>query len=146
MENTVYQLARGFKQKYPKTVAWRIKKHALVAQKYINPDEKVLYVFPCQKNHFSYDIIMTYLVVITDKRIILAQKRLLFGEFVISITPDLYNDLTIQTGIFWGKVCIDTVKEVVQLSNIQKSALPEVETAISSLMMEKKAKLASHND
>lgn len=143
MENTVYQLARKFKQKYPRTVAWRIKQHADVAQKYVNPDEKVLYAFPCQKNHFSYEIIMTYMVVITDKRIILAQKRLFFGHFLVSITPDLYNDLSIQTGIFWGKLCIDTVKEVVQLSNIQKDALPEVETVISTLMMEKKA---SQND
>ena len=39
--------------------------------------------------------------------------------------------------VFW-KVCIDTVKEVVQLSNLSKDALPEIETKITQFMMEAK--------
>lgn len=132
---TVYEEALKFKKKYPGTVAWRIKSHSKVAQLHLNPDEEIEYVFVCQKNMHSYEIFRTFVVVMTNKRIILAQKRLLFGYLLISITPDMYNDLTIMTGILWGKVCIDTVKEVVQLSNFQKSALPEVETKISQLMI-----------
>lgn len=135
---TVYESALKFKQKYPKTIAWRIKEHCKVAEIHINPDETVLYAFASQKNHFSYEIFRTFVVVITDKRIILAQKRLLFGYLFISITPDMYNDLSIMMGILWGKICIDTVKEKVVLSNIQKSALPEIETQISQFMMEAK--------
>ena len=52
----------------------------------------------------------------------------------------MYNDLTIAMGLLWGKVCIDTIKEVIVLSNIQKEALPEIETAISQSMMESKEK------
>lgn len=80
---------------------------------------------------------------ITDKRIIVAQKRLLFGYLFISITPEMYNDISIIMGILWGKVCIDTVKEVVMLSNIEKEALPEIETAISQTMMKIKEESTS---
>ena len=39
-------------------------------------------------------------------------------------------------GIIWGKLCIDTVKEVIMLSNIDKDALPEIETTITQMMMD----------
>ena len=73
---------------------------------------------------------------VTDKRIIVAQKRLLFGYLFISVTPDLYNDLRVIMGIIWGKLCIDTVKEVIMLSNIDKDALPEIERTITQMMMD----------
>lgn len=138
----VYEEALKFKKRYPGTIAWRLKKHSKVAEMHINPDEEVQYVFTCQKNTHSYEIFRTFVVVMTNKRMILAQKRMLFGYIFISITPDMYNDLTLLTGIIWGKVCIDTVKEVVQLSNLQKSALPEIETKISQFMMEMKKEYA----
>ncbi len=132
---SIYEQALNFKRKYPKTIAWRIKAHSRVAQMHINPDETVKYVFACQKNAHSYEIFRTFVIVVTDKRIIVAQKRLLFGYLFISITPDMYNDLTIMMGILWGKICIDTIKEVVMLSNIQKEALDEIETNITQTMM-----------
>ena len=138
----IYEQALAFKRKYPKTIAWRIKAHSKIAQMHINPDEKVKYVFACQKNHHSYEILRSFIIVVTDKRIIVAQKRLIFGYLFISITSDMYNDLTLMMGILWGKVCIDTVKEVVMLSNIQKEALPEIETAISQTMMNLKIECA----
>lgn len=132
----IYQKALEFKKKYPKTICWRIKAHSKVAELHLNDDEKVEYVFTCQKNDYSYEIFRTFVVVVTDKRIILAQKRLLFGYWLISITPDMYNDLTAIRGLLWGKICIDTVKEEVLLSNIQKSALPEIETKITEYILE----------
>ena len=84
---TIYEGAMRFKRKYPKTIAWRIKQHSRVAELHLNPDEKVRYVFTCQKNNFSYEIFRTFVIVVTDKRIMLAQKRLLFGYLFISITP-----------------------------------------------------------
>lgn len=136
----IYERVLNFKNKYPKTIAWRIKSHSKIAQLHINPDETVKYAFACQKNTKSYEIFRTYVIVVTDKRILIAHKRLLFGYFFVSITSDMYNDLTIAMGLLWGKVCIDTIKEVIVLSNIQKEALPEIETAISQSMMESKEK------
>jgi hypothetical protein len=52
----------------------------------------------------------------------------------------MFNDLKVSTGIFWGKVYIDTIKEYITLSKIQKSSLIDIETAITEYMMEEKKK------
>ena len=68
------------------------------------------------------------------------------GYFLNSITPDMYNDLKVSSGLLWGKVYIDTIKEFVTLSNISKPALREIETEISSYMMEAKKKYKDKED
>ena len=103
-------------------------------------EEKVKYVFVAQKNFKSYEICNTNIVVLTDKRLVVATKRLLFGYFYRVITPDMFNDLTIKTNIIWGKVIIDTIKEKIILSNIDPNALPEIEENVSNVMMEEKKK------
>lgn len=138
--NNVYLQAKEFKNKYPFTVAWRLKKHCKIIDLHLNLDEKVKYVFACQKNDNPFDIITTYVVALTNKRILLGEKRLFFGYFFTAITPDMFNDLKVKMGLFWGKIVIDTVKEEVVLSNIEKRALSEIETKITSYMMEEKKK------
>lgn len=140
MNNSVYTLAKEFKRKYPATVAFRIRAHAKLAQKFIGSDEEVKYVFVAQKNFKSYEFINTNVIVLTNKRLLVATKRLLFGYFYKAITPDLFNDITLRSGILWGKVVIDTVKEKVVLSNVDKAALAEIEQNVSSVMIEEKKK------
>lgn len=146
MNGEIYTKLREFKKKYPKTVAWRLKEHAKIAELHLNPDENIIYAFAAQKNDNPFDMVTTYAVVLTNKRIILASKRLLFGYFFTAITPDMFNDLNVKMGIIWGKISIDTIKEVVYLSNIQREALPEIETAITEYMMKEKKKLAKKKD
>ena len=141
MKNSIYVQAKEFKKKYPMTIAWRLRAHSKIIEKHLNPDENIRFVFAAQKNNNPLDIITSYIITITDKRIMLGQKRLLFGYFFTTITPDMFNDLTVRMGIIWGKVCIDTVKEVVYLSNIQREALPVIETQITQYMMEEKKKI-----
>ena len=136
----IYDRVKSFKKKYPMTIAGRIKKHSRVIQKFLNPGEEVLYAFAGQKNFNPLNVINTYVVVLTNKRIILAQKRLFFGFFYTTITPDLFNDLQVKQGIVWGKIIIDTVKEEVTISNIDKRALDDIETNISEYMMNEKRK------
>ena len=136
----VYELAREFKRKYPSTVAWRIKAHSKVIEKHLNPGEEVLYVFLGQKNKSSFDFTNTNVIALTNKRLLFATKRVMFGYFFTSVTPDMFNDLTVKQGMFWGRIVIDTVKEEIRLSNIDKNALPEVETHITEYMMEEKKK------
>lgn len=136
----VYTAALRFKKRYPGTVAWRIKRHAKVIEQHLNPDEEVKYVFLGQRNDQFYDIITTGIFVITNKRIMVASKRVLFGYFLFSITPDLFNDLTVVSGLIWGKVIIDTVKEQVTVSNLSKRSLDEIETMVTEYMMEEKKK------
>ena len=140
MNNLVYEKVRQFKRKYPMTLSWRLKAHSKIVSLHLNPEEKVRYVFAAQKNDNPLDIITTCVVALTNKRIIIGQKRLLFGYFLTAITPDMFNDLTVNMGIIWGKIYIDTIKEVVRLSNIQREALPEIETSITEYMMEEKQK------
>lgn len=142
MNSNVYELVKKFKKKYPGTVAWRIKRHCKIIDKHLNPDEEIIYAFAAQKNDNPIDIISTYVVVLTNKRLMLARKRFVFGYFLDSITPDMFNDMSVIGCIIWGKVHIDTIKEYVTLSNISKRALPEIETAVSSYMMKKKEELA----
>lgn len=140
MKNIVYEKALEFKRKYPLTVAWRLKAHCKLVEEYLNPGENVKYVFVGQKNNSWYDIITTYVFVITNKRLIVASKRVLFGYFFTSITPDLFNDLKIKAGIIWGKVFIDTVGELVIISNLSKKCLNEIETYVIDNMIKEKKK------
>lgn len=138
--NNLYNMVKSFKRKYPLTIAWRIKAHCRIVEKHINKDEKILFAFAAQKNNNPLDMITTYVIVLTDRRILLAQKRLLFGYFFTAVTPDMFNDLKVQTGLIWGKVYIDTIKEFIELSNIDKNALAEIETNITDRMMKEKKK------
>ena len=142
MKSLVYQKAKEFKQKYPMTISWRLKAHSKVIEEHLNPGEVVNYAFAAQKNANPFDIITTYVVVLTNKRILLGQKRLLFGYFFKAITPDMFNDITVSMGLIWGKVTIDTVNEQVYLSNIQREALDDIETAVTEYMMREKKKYA----
>lgn len=132
-----------FKKDYPLTICWRIKKHAKVLEDFINPDEKVIYVFCGQNNNDWRDITSSCVVCLTNKRILIGQKRVTWGSFYNQITPDLYNDMQVFTGIFFGRIVIDTVKEKVNISNLDKRCLDEIETAISDFMMKYKKKSSS---
>lgn len=139
--NYICEQAIEFKKKYPTTVAWRLKKHSEVIKKHLSADEAILYVFAGQKSPFIWDMFSTYLVALTNKRILVAEKRLLFGYYFISITPEMFNDLSVQSGILWGKVFIDTIKEQVIINNIDKRALAEIQNRVSEYMLEEKRKV-----
>lgn len=136
---TIYEQVKKFKAKYPGTITHhRLKKHCSVIEKHLNPGEVVNYAFAAQKNTKNLEFFETCVVAITNDRLLIGQKRVLFGYFFNSITPDLYNDMLVESNIFWGKIIIDTVKEKIFLSNISKKALPEIETNITSFMMNEK--------
>ena len=134
----VYTYALEFKKKYPMTVAWRLKQKSKIIEKHVNPDEKVTYAFVAQKGNNPLDIFSTCVVALTNKRLLIGRNRVVVGYFLDSVTPDLFNDLKVLSGVIWGKIHIDTAKEFIALSNIDKKALPEIETKISSFMMDEK--------
>ena len=136
--NYIYEQAKDFKKKYPMTVAWRLNSHSKVIKKHLSSDEAILYVFAGQKSPFIWDMFSTYLVALTNKRILVAEKRLLFGYYFISITPEMFNDLSVQSGMLWGKIFIDTIKEQVIINNIDKRALAEIQNKVSEYMHEEK--------
>lgn len=138
MSKSVYQMVLEFKERHPWTIGWRIKKNSSVVEMHLNPDEKVIYAFIAQKNDNLFNIFGSAVVALTNKRILIGRKRVIIGYFLNSITPDMYNDLKVSSGLIWGKVYIDTIKEFVTLSNISKEALREIETEITSYMLEAK--------
>lgn len=137
---------KEFKIKYPLTIGWRYKKHSSVIEQHLNPGEQVEYAFIAQKNDNFFDIITSAVVAITSERILIGQKRVFMGYFFTSITPDLFNDLKVVSGLFWGKVYLDTAREFVALSDISRSALPEIETKITVYNAEQRKKYASHRE
>ena len=137
-----YEIVRQFLKKYPFTIAWRVREHCKIIDKHLNPGEQILYMFAGQKNDRMSEIFNTYVVALTDKRIMVATKRLVFGYFFKSITPDMYNDLTIQKGLIFGRVVLDTIKEVITITNIDPKALSEIESNITDIMIEQKKKYA----
>ena len=140
MSNVVYKKIKEFKRKFPMTIGWRLRANSKVIEQFLNPGEEVLYAFTAQKNDNPLDIVTTCVVTLTNKRILIGQKRVLFGFLYTSITPDMFNDLKIRMGLIWGKVILDTINELVILTNIQKEALDEIETHISEYMMKEKQK------
>ena len=144
VRKSVYEQALEFKSKYPATISWRLKKNSSVIEKHLNPGEEVLYVFCAQKNDHPFNILGTAVVALTNQRIIIGRDRVVIGYFMDSITPDLFNDLKVRSGIIWGKIDIDTVKEFVTFSNVSKRALSEIGTKVTSFMMEEKQKYGKH--
>lgn len=140
MNGIAYEKIMNFKSRNKGTIGWRSKAHAKVIDKHLNPEEEVLYAFTAQKGASSLEIFNTYAVAITNKRILLAQKRVLWGYTLVSITPDMFNDLTVSSGLIWAKIVLDTVKEIVVLSNVSKNAADEIETVITETMMREKKK------
>jgi hypothetical protein len=136
----VYKLVCKFKRKYPMTIANFLKRHSKVAASIVDKDETVLYAFCGQKNDTNGMIFDTCVVVVTDRRLIIGQKRLLWGYQISTVTRDLFNDLKLSSGLLWGRVEIDTVKEDIYISNLDKKSLDEIETYINRVMIQKEIK------
>ena len=136
----VYNLAKRFQNKYFGTIAFRLKEHAQVIDDNLSRDEKVLYVFCGQKGYSHREIFSTCIVALTDKRIIVATKRVLWGYFLTTITPELFNDLKVQTGIIFGRVTIDTAKELLTISNLSKKSTTEVQNSFTKYINQYKDK------
>jgi len=141
----VFDQACMYKAKYPNTICWRIRKHSEVVEQHLNPGEEPIYTFAGQLTDQTSEIFQTAVICLTNKRILIGQKNLLFGYRLNSITPDLFNDMQVSSGAIWGKVTIDTVKEKIDITNLDKKCLAEVETAVTSYMMEEKKKYGSSN-
>lgn len=136
----IYRQAKKFKGEHHFTIAFRLRSHSKVLAKHLNDGEKIKYVFAAQKGPSSFDIFSTYVIAITDRRIMIARKRLLFGYFFLAITPDMFNDIKVRKGLIWAKVEIDTIKEFIILSNVSSSAASDIETAITTYVMREKKK------
>lgn len=141
MKNSIYNRVLNFKKKYSLTIAFRLSEHVKVIEKILDKDEKVLYAFCGQKNNDHTVWFASCVVVLTNKRILIGQKRVLWGYFITSITPDMFNDLKVHAGLIWGMIIIDTAKEKVHISNLDKKSLDEIETSVNNIMVDNKKRM-----
>lgn len=142
----VYDQVCAYKAKYPGTITWfRLRKHARVVEEHLNPGEEPIYSFAGQKTENPLDVFSTCVVTLTNKRLLIGQDHLVLGYTLNSVTPDMFNDMQVYSGIFFGKVTIDTIKELIVLSDLDKRSLRDIETAISEYMMEEKKKYGTMN-
>ena len=140
MNQSCYEMIKMFKRKYPWCITWRLKKHCAVIDKHLNPNEKIEYIFAGQLDDRPLSIFNTGVLAVTSERLVIAQKKLIIGYKFSSVTPDLYNDLLVRAGIIWGTVTIDTIREQVYISDLDKASLSEIETEITMFMQEAKKK------
>lgn len=136
----VYESCKEFLKKYPRTVAWNVRRHSRVVEQHINDDEVVLFTFIGQKDTTWTMPFYTTVVVFTNKRMLLGRKRCFGRYFYTSITPDMLNDFEIRTNIFFGVVEIDTVKEHFTMGCLDKKSLPKIEDALSKYLVDEKVK------
>ena len=143
---TIYQMAKEFRQKYPRTIAWRLLKHSNIVEKHLHNGETVSYVFCGQKNISSLMWNKSCVVAITNERLVIGQKRLLWGYFFTTITPDVYNDFKVINNLIWSDILIDTLDEEVYISNLDPNGAIDVQKHITKFMMEEKKKYATKKD
>lgn len=142
-EEHLRELLSEFRSKYPMTIGWRLEKNSKIILKHLYDDEEILYAFYAQKNDNPLNILGTGVIALTNKRLVIGRDRVVFGYFFDSITPDMFSDLKVKSGVIFGKVEIDMLHEFIVLSDIDKRALPEIEKKISSFMQEAKERLHS---
>lgn len=137
---SIYTKIKEFKIKYPKCIAFRIDAHARVIEEHLYEGEKVNYVFCGQKNESFFSLFNSCVVAVTDQRLMVGQKRIFWGYFFTSVTPDLYNDLKVINNLIWSDINIDTLSEKIYISNLDSDAAIEISKYITKFMMEEKKK------
>ena len=143
---SIYSMVREFKSKYSKCIAFRLAEHSKVIEEHLYEGEKVNYVFCGQKSESFFSLFNSCVVAIIDQRLGVGQKRILWGFFFTSVTPDLYNDLKVIKNLIWSDIFIDTVSEKVYISNLDPKSAVEISKHITKFMMEEKKKYGKKNN
>lgn len=134
-KKSIYEEAREFRKKFPLTVAFRLKANSAVVQKHLDDGETPLYTFVGQKRKDRMGTNQTAVVTITDKRILIGRSKLFhFGYTLNVITPDMFNDLRVECGPVFGSVILDTVKEKVIITHLDRRSLDDIENNVSGTM------------
>ena len=118
--------------------AWALKHFSLI-EKSLSADEDAImcfiglhnYISPTKHNN-------NYAYAITKKRIIMAQKQLI-GEALQSVFLDNINDITFTTGLLFGIITFDTIKEKFNVG-LDKIQAANINSEIHNLIHELKQK------
>lgn len=114
------------------TKNWGIKHFTLIEQSLGQNEDAIMcfiglhnYISPTKHdNNFAYAV--------TNKRIIMAQKRVI-GQFFQTVDLDNLNDVTMSTGILMGIITIDTMKEKFNVA-VDKKQAQNINNAIHDVL------------
>lgn len=106
MRNIIYEKVMEFKNKFSGVPATRLERHAEVAMKSLAEGENVLHVY-CGLDEFY----RTQIVVVTDRRVIVARKKLLFGSRISSIDRDKVCNIHNRRSLLWNDIFFNTLTE-----------------------------------
>lgn len=114
------------------TKRWRMK-HFKVAEQQLNNEEEVLSCFIGLHNYESASQHNGYYgYVITNKRFIMAQKKVM-GESVQIVSRKHLNDVSKKTGMVWGVLTFDTFKETFNIG-ITKGVIDNVHNNVNTFL------------
>jgi hypothetical protein len=123
---SIYEKALEFKNRYPGTFGYRLKKHAKVIEDNLLEGEKVTNVYCGSLGTFD-----TAILAITNKRIILGHKKLFFGSKCVSINNDKICSVNAYNGMIWGKVIISSLSDdYFALYHLGKKASTKIQEGI----------------
>lgn len=112
---------------------WGIK-HFSIIENALSDDETAIMCFIGIHNYISttqHD--NNYAYAITNKRIILAQQKMI-GQNFQTISIDNLNDITMSTGMLLGIIVIDTIKEKFNVA-VNKKAAQNINKNIHDILL-----------
>ena len=137
-----YCIENGFGEGMTKK--WGIK-HFSVIEADLKENERVLMCFIGLHNYVSAtEHNDNFAYAITDKRIIMAQKKL-FGDVLQSVLVDNLNDITVNSGMLFGVVTFDTIKEKFNIGTNKNSA-KKIQSVARDILFDLKNKKTSSTD
>ena len=113
------------------------KKHFKIIESSLHDDEKVIMTFMGMHNYISttrHDNYYAY--AITTKRIMMAQKKMV-GENFKSVLLTYLNDISFNSGVMFGTLTIDTIKEKFNVG-IDKKQAKNISEKVSSFIFDMK--------
>lgn len=93
------------------------KKHFEIIEEQLHDDEVVLMSFAGLHEQEGSNLNGSFAYAITNKRLILGQKGVLGRSKTKSILIEQLNDITVQNGIVWRNIEIDTIKDHFTIKN-----------------------------
>ena len=74
---------------------------------------------------------------LTNKRIMMAQKKAIVGEVFQTVSLNNINDITFKSGLLYGKLTVDTIKEKFNIE-VEKDTAKRIKSSFHTIMDELK--------
>ncbi len=101
---------------------WGVKHFKVIENNLMNVEEVIMTFIGFHNYQSASKHDQNFAYAITNKRIVMAQKNIIAGETLQTISLENINDITFKSGIILGVMTIDTIKEVFNVGLGKQSA------------------------